>query len=267
MFSFAFYRRIGQLPALANFRARLQCPSIRPFRAVVTKEIAMQKSRPTSLLSVVQVRKVSSGKEKQFPTFFEVLKVFLIGSGVYFWCAICYVFYTGRRGYQRLIPNEVLFREAAIYQFDPKVFLQQGNVHDKKATAEEVKAKQKALNSLWGKLKSEEDFRRKFGENVNITGFKIQIGIPSNEAATGEVPDSEEEFNNSDTWKASLYVDGSEASGLVTMKFQSVNKEATSWVPVHLQVNTLPNTGVEICHLSSPLPNGLTKFTQLFRGQ
>lgn len=152
MFFFVCCRRIGPLPALTNLRARLQCPSIRLFRALVTKEIAMQNSRPTSLSSVVQVRKVSFGSERKFPTFFELLKVFLIGSGICFWCGICYAFYTGRRRYQRPIPiaTEFLLREAAIYQIDPKVFLQQGNVHDKKATSEEVKAKTLAFLSLWG---------------------------------------------------------------------------------------------------------------------
>lgn len=152
MFFFVCCRRIGPLPALTNLRARLQCPSIRLFRALVTKEIAMQNSRPTSLSSVVQVRKVSFGSERKFLTFFELLKVFLIGSGICFWCGICYAFYTGRRRYQRPIPiaTEFLLREAAIYQIDPKVFLQQGNVHDKKATSEEVKAKTMAFLSLWG---------------------------------------------------------------------------------------------------------------------
>ena len=282
MFSFVFNRRIAPLPVLTSLRASHR-PSIRPFRAVVTRELTKQNLRPTTLSSAVQVRKASSDVASKFPTLFQGLKVFFIGSGIWFWCRVCYELYTRRGRQQRefVIAAAIrsLYRNAAIFQFDPKVFLQQGNDDNKNELSKELEAKRKAVESLWEKLRSEEDFLRKFGENVNVTGFKVQFPNKSeepnsedpviskeekDEVATGRVTDN---GSNSGTWELSLYIDGSKSSGLVTMKFQRVKNKEILWVPVDLQVNAFPNSGVEICHLSSPLPNGLANFTRLFSYQ
>ena len=90
------------------------------------------------------------------------------------------------------------------------------------------------------------------------------------QSLTDDKGGSDDPINIRDTFKMSLYIDGSEASGLVTMQFKKVTNNKShkaSWVPVELLVETHPNSGVNICHISSPPPNGLTRFRKLFVDQ
>ena len=233
---------------------------------------------PASFVSL-QVRSLSSKASGGSRTF-KLLRFLCLAGGFVFWsCAtVSFTLYaTGRLQLgleKRPLVSPLM---AAVFQVDPKDFAEGGSVMKEKS--EEMRQKEFAIKAAWAKLKSEEAFRRKFGENVEVSGYKYNIADPTRATYIHETSDDPEllaedknrnKVNvNRDKWKVCLFVDGSKSSGLVTMVFHKVHvntdiPDDMSWVPVSLLVETLPSSGVKICDISAPLPNGITKFTRLF---
>ena len=280
--SFSLFRkRIVPSTALCCIRSRLH-PRYGLLRAV-TRQIAKQNSMPLSSL----VRQFSSNTSRSEPLAFprtrRIVKILLIGSGVWFWCLFLYNLWSdrlriGRQRFHPLMSPMV----AAIFQFDPNDLSEESSLEVVRTVMEEIQQKNLAMNLVWRKLKSEEAFLKRFGKNVNVTGYKVQFDSANDynnnhhksEAVTSEKwPELMEEGkessnvreNNRDTWKVSLYIVGSESSGLVTMEFQKVNSDdKIAWIPVHLLFEAFPSSGVKLCDVSAPLPNGVTRFTRLF---
>ena len=271
---FLFHPRVLSLPALASIRSTLK-PNNGLFRAVVTKVCAI--SRPSSS-SVIRVRKFSSktsGKPSPVTITWRILRFAFIGTGLLFWCIVGLALVTGRVEFHSQRPVNPAM-QAAIFQLDDQEITPSFDSE----ISEEVRDKLNALTVIWSKLKSEEAFLKKFGKNVNITGYKVQYDIPTGknnktERGTNEDPElltedkhgSNVPKNNRDKWNVTVYIEGSESSGLVTMEFHRVNNNDTFWVPVFLLVETMPSSGVKICEISAPLPNGLTRFSRLFNDQ
>ena len=284
---FLFHPRITSLRALASIRSSLY-PRNGPLRTAVTKTLMKQNScscRPSRSWSLRLVRQFSSktsGKSSPVSTAWRVLKFVFTGTGVLFWCIIVLGLGTG---HLQISSDEVSSDHdpalmAAIFQLDDKEFTrdftEKGRPQAMREVSEEVTHKLAALSVVWSKLKSENAFLKKFGKNVNITGYKVQYGSPpeksnnsKDELLTNGGP--EDNFNSNvlkysrDEWNVTVYIEGSESSGLVTVGFHKVNKNSTIWIPVSLLVETMPSSGVKVCEVSAPLPNGLTKFSRLFR--
>lgn len=124
---------------------------------------------------------------------------------------------------------------------------------------DEYALKRAAYNSTWKRLSNEEGFRTKFGEEVLVIGYNRQ------EISLIEARDGTEKGNihrNEDKWKVCVFIVGSKLSGLVTMEFHKVTKGEIKWIPVSLSVEEIPRSGIKICDISAPLPNGVSKFTR-----
>ena len=262
MACFLFHPRVITLGALTS----RFCPNVIPkcalARAIVTKaDSRLQTSR--WLGTSVRTRKLSS-KASAGSRILKILKFLCLTSGLAFWVSIGLgtAFYaTGRLKFnnQQLAPIY-----AALFEVDSKDFAQGGSAM--KEVIEEMTLKRLAMGAVWDKLRNDEAFRRKFGENVLISGYKVNRTDPS---GADEALDSSELFTDdkersSERWKVCLYIDGSNSSGLVTVVFHKLNTDNMKWIPVSLLIETLPNSGVKICDISAPLPNGITKFTRLF---
>lgn len=287
-----FYRRVVPFCALAKIRPKLCLYSRRHFGSALAKELGKQKlsvaSSSNSCRSLVRLRQFSSKTAKEASTFIRMVKYVLIASGVLFWFQVLSLVLTRHFPVVRMRPaplppsEEDLNKVATFYQFDLSSFKEEGNVHgyNLKAILKEVEGKHLAVSSLWAKLKSEEAFLRKFGKNVTVTGRKKPEKKESlnsevltkqlSQSLTDNKGRSDDPINIRDTFEISLYIDGSEASGLVTMQLKKVpnNKsDKVSWIPVSLLIETRPDSGVQICHISAPPPNGLTRFSKLFVDQ
>lgn len=269
MACFLFHPRIVSLTALTSSRSRF-CPEWVPkcalTRAIVTQAKAnLQFSRWPGAFQSVRTRKLSS-KTSGRSGILKILKFLCLATGLVFWTSIglrLVLHATGRLQVQnpRLGP-----RHAAVFQVDSKDFAQGGSAM--KEVLEEMRQKTFALGAVWDKLKNDEAFRRQFGENALISGYKIKP-TESTDPIGFKTLDSQELFpddkeRNSDEWKVCFYVDGSNSCGLVTMVFHKLNTDNIKWIPVSLLIETLPNSGVKICDISASLPNGITKFTRLF---
>lgn len=264
----------------------------------MTRVLAKQNYRPylSTLNQLRQFSSYASEKTSAFRRTRRILKWVLICSGVVFWCFAGGLAFVLVRAHLRLgFPKSTTGgttgstslvdpMTAAIFQLDNKEVdrqvTEEGKHQTMKAIAEEVQQKQHAMMRLWWKLKSEEAFLRKFGKNVTITGTKVQCDIPNDDNNNNkskvetnkgqdlltESKDSSNVHESSrDKWRVTRYIDGTESSGLVTVEFyrRKVNNNSF-WVPVSLLVETVPSSGVKVCEISAPLPNGLTRFSRLF---
>ena len=269
MACFLFHPRVIRLSALTRGRSKF-CPSLIPkalTRAIVTKAKAnsrLQLSRwPGTFVSSVRIRKLSS-KASRGSRILKILKFFYMATGLIFWTSISLsiaLYATGKLRINKHNPP-LAPRYAAVFQVDSKVFAQGGSAM--KEVMEEMTLKSFAVGTVWDKLRNDEAFKRKFGDNVLISGYKLNQTDPTGvEALDSPELFTDDKERNTDSWKVCFYIDGSNSSGLVTMVFHKVNTDNIKWIPVSLLVETLPNSGVKICDISAPLPNGITKFTRL----
>ncbi|XP_078361128.1 uncharacterized protein LOC144645423 [Oculina patagonica] len=278
MACFLFHPRVVSLTALTSIRSKF-CSNLIPkygvTRAIVTKAKDNSQLQFTRWPASVQVRLLSSKASGRSRTF-KVFKYLCLAGGFVFWSCVTVTFTLYATGRLQLGLEKTPFispQMATVFQLDPKDLAEGGNVMEEKS--EEMRQKESAIKAAWAKLKSEEAFRRKFGENVEVSGYKYNIHVTEpTRAGTSDDPEllAEEKHRNNvhvnkDKWKVCLFVDGSKSSGLVTMVFHKINTEFQddlNWIPVSLLVETLPSTGVKLCDISAPLPNGITKFTRLF---
>lgn len=265
MACFLFHSRVICLSALTSSRSRF-CPNLVPkcalARAIATKANSrLQISRwPVTFVSV-RTRKLSS-KASWGSRLLKILKFLCLATGLGFWASIGYRIVSYATGKLQVSPQLAPIY-AAVFQVDSKDFAQGGSAM--KEVIEEMTLKRFAMGIVWEKLRNDEAFRRKFGENVLISGYKVNQTDPTGaEALDSSDLFTDDKERNSDRWKVCLYVDGSNSSGLVTVVFHKVNTNKMKWIPVSLLIETLPNSGVKICDISAPLPNGITKFTRLF---
>lgn len=257
MACFLFHPRVITLSALTSSRSRF-CPNLIPkcalARAIVTKaDSRLQTSRWLDPIVSVRTRKLSS-KASGGSRILKILKFLCLTTGLVFWISIglSIAFYgTGRLKVHR---NQQLapVYNAALFEVDAKIFAywQKQGGSAMKEVIEEMRVKHLALGAVWEKLWNDGAFQRRFGQNVSISGYKVLI--------------TDDKERSSDRWKVCLYIDGSNSSGLVTVVFHKANTDNIKWIPVSLLIETLPNSGVKICDISAPLPNGITKFTRLF---
>jgi len=184
-----------------------------------------------------------------------------LATGLVFWASIGFRTALYATGGLEINNPQLAPIYAAVFQVDSKDFAQGGSAM--KEVIEEMTLKRFAVGTVWDRLRNDEAFRRKFGENVLICGYKVNQTDPRGVDSPELFTDYKE--RNSDRWKVCLYVDGSNSSGLVTMVFHKVNTDNIKWIPVSLLIETLPNSGVKISNISAPLPNGISKFTRLFK--
>lgn len=271
---FLFYPRVVSLTALTSIRSRLY-PNLIPKyglrRAIVTNTKDNLKLRftkwPASFAS--RVRLLSSSKASGRSRAIKALKFLFVAGGFVFWAwiALSFTLYTSGRLRLDQLPSDIGY-VADVYQLDPK------GGSDTEEKSQEIRQKQFAMRLTLSKLKSEEAFRRKFGENVEVYAcrYKFNITDPTGDETPINDPEllTEEKDRNNvhenrSKWKVCFFLDGSKSSGLVTMEFHKVNTDMIiNWIPVSLLVETLPSSGDKICDISAPLPNGITKFTRLF---
>ena len=268
MACFLFHPRVISLSALTSSRSRF-CPKLAPkcalARAIVTKANSrLQISRWPGTCVSVRTRKLSS-KASWGSRLLKILKFLCLATGLGFWASIGFRIVSYATGKLEVNNPQLAPIYAAVFQVDSKDFAQGGSAM--KEVIEEMTLKRFAIGTVWDKLRNDETFRRKFGENVLISGYKVNQTDPTGtQALDSSDLFTDDKERNSDRWKVCLYVDGSNSSGLVTVVFHKVNTDnmKLKWIPVSLLVETLPNSGVKICNISAPLPNGITKFTRLF---
>lgn len=265
MACFLFHPRVISLSAPTSSRPRF-CPTLilkcALARAIVTKANSrLQISRwPGSTFALVRTRKLSS-KASGGSRILKILKFLCLATGLVFWASIGFRTALYATGGLEINNPQLAPIYAAVFQVDSKDFAQGGSAM--KEVIEEMTLKRFAVGTVWDRLRNDEAFRRKFGENVLICGYKVNQTDPRGVDSPELFTDYKE--RNSDRWKVCLYVDGSNSSGLVTMVFHKVNTDNIKWIPVSLLIETLPNSGVKICDISAPLPNGISKFTRLFK--
>lgn len=283
MACFLFHPRVVSLTKLTSIRSKFG-PHLFPkcglTRAIVTKAKDDPKLQfitrwPASSFVSVRVRSLSSKASGRSRTY-KILRFLFLAGGLVFWSfsAITFMLYaTGRLQLGMEKTPFISPQMAAVFQLDPKDFAKGERAMEEKS--EEMRQKEFAIKAAWAKLKSEEAFRRKFGENVEVSGYKYNIHVTDpfrvethdDPELLAEEKDRNNAHVNKDKWKVCLFVDGAKSSGLVTMVFHKVNTDFPddlNWIPVSLLVETLPSSGVKICDISAPLPNGITKFTRLF---
>lgn len=220
-------------------------------------------SRWLGTIVSMRTRKLSS-KASRGSRILKLLKFLCLATGLAFWASIGFKIALYATGGLKVNNEQLAPIYAALFQVDSKDFAQGGSA--KKEVIEEMALKHVAMWTVWDKLSNDEAFRRKFGEDVLIGGYKVNQTDPN---GADEALDSSELFTDdkersSDRWKVCLYIDGCNSSGLVTVVFHKVYTDNIKWIPVSLLIETLPNSGVKICEISAPLPNGITKFTRLF---
>ena len=269
MACFLFHPRVISLSALTSSRSRF-CPNLIPkcalARAIMTKANSrLQISTWPGTFVSVRMRELSSKPSRGF-RIVKILKFLCLAGGFVFWASIGFRIALYATGGRKINNSQLAPIYAAVFQVDSKHFAQGGGAT--KEVIDEMTLKRFAIGTVWERIKNDEAFRRNFGENVLISGYRLNQRDPT----VVEALDSPELFTdgkvdkerNSNRWKVCLYVDGSNSSGLVTMVFHKVNTDNIKWIPVSLLIETLPNSGVKICDISAPLPNGITKFTRLF---
>lgn len=269
MACFLFHPRVIRLSAPLSSRSRF-CPHLIPKCALARAKVTKANSKlqilrwPGTLVSV-RTRELStnSSKTSRGSTILKIVKFLFLAGGLVFWTLIGFRIASYATGWRKVNKPQLAPIYTEVFQVDPKDFAQGGSAM--KEVIGELTSKQFAIKTLWDRLRNDEAFRRKFGENVLISGYKLIQRDP-----TGvEAVDSPELFtvdkeSNSNRWKVCLHVDGSISCGLVTMVFHKVNTDNIKWIPVSLLIETLPSSGVKVCDISAPLPNGITKFTRLF---
>lgn len=271
MACFLFHPRVVSLTALTSSRSRFcsnlisKCALTRAIGTKAKANSRLQFSRWPGTFVSVRTRRLSS-KASGRSRIFKLLKFLCLAGGLVFWSSIglrIALYAAGRPQMPYFKTPQLSPILAAVYQVDSEDFAQGGSVM--KEVIEEIRQKSFAIGTVWDKLKNDEAFRRKFGENVLISGYRVNQTDPT-EVETLDSPEllTDDKERNSDRWKVCLYVDGSKSSGLVAIVFHKVNTDDIKWIPVSLLIETLPSSGVKICDISAPLPNGITKFTRLF---
>lgn len=212
----------------------------------------------------------------------KILRILFLVTGGVVWGlpAIVYVGYkTGLLKVEVEEDNE----SETNHSLDDRIFsifdVSKDDEHDTRAR--EIGEKSSALMKIWNQLKLEEGIVRKFGDPVDLIGYRGNSWIEyidkhnifsleqhdSNNHNTQDLEilmekkmDEKKKRNGILEWCVACVVAGPKLTGILELQFSKVNAE---WVPVSLRLEGLQKTGEVICDISGPLPNGVTRFTRL----
>lgn len=276
---FLFHTRLARLTGFTGKRARV-FPDLMSKYGLVRTVVTKTKGNSNTLLIgwrppwnpklLSDVKEFSSKSSSMKSRILQGFRYFCLAGGVVFWSCVAVSLTLSATGLltfgieeetvQLKHTNPQMAKHiASMFQLydDPEDLLDVTTLMEDKK--DEYALKRAAYNSTWKKLSNEEGFRTKFGDEVLVIGYNRQeVSLIEARDRTGK----ENVHKNEDRWKVCVFIVGSKVSGLVTMEFHKVTKGEIKWVPVSLSVEEIPRSGIKICDVSAPLPNGVSKFTR-----
>ena len=155
------------------------------------------------------------------------------------------------------VNNDVKLRALTFYDVTSEHSGSLDDINVSEDIQEEMTVKERAFRVLWNKLKDEETVRTKFGDPVQICGFRCaKILNDKLKGHTSAVTSAKT------SWHASCYVEGSEGVGILKMRFERPSYNA-EWIITSAHLEMLEPSREVLCDVSGSLPNGIKNFTRL----